>query len=102
MLLTRPRERLTPGSGLGDEIVPDDLPEALLEVKPVGSSAKYHDKLNELNTEGVEPLLHMTDAINVLREDEVKGSISREEALKNAPDTDGTFFRVPKVIKKQE
>jgi aspartyl-tRNA(Asn)/glutamyl-tRNA(Gln) amidotransferase subunit C len=61
---------------------------------------QFVDKLNELNTEGVEPLLHMTDAINVLREDVVQGSISREEALKNAPDTDGTFFKVPKVIKK--
>ena len=60
----------------------------------------FVDKLNELDTTGVEPLLHMTDAINVLREDEVKGSISREEALKNAPDSDGTFFKVPKVIKK--
>jgi aspartyl-tRNA(Asn)/glutamyl-tRNA(Gln) amidotransferase subunit C len=63
---------------------------------------QFVDKLNELNTEGVEPLLHMTDAVNVLREDEVKGSITREEALKNAPNTDGTFFRVPKVIKKQD
>lgn len=63
---------------------------------------QFVDKLNELNTEGVEPLLHMTDTINVLREDVVKGSISREEALKNAPDTDGVFFKVPKVIKKQD
>jgi aspartyl-tRNA(Asn)/glutamyl-tRNA(Gln) amidotransferase subunit C len=60
----------------------------------------FVDKLNEVDTTGVEPLLHMTDAINVLREDEVKGSITREEALKNAPDSDGTFFKVPKVIKK--
>jgi len=62
----------------------------------------FVDKLNELNTEGVEPLLHMTDAINVLREDVVQGSIPRSEALKNAPETDGVFFKVPKVIKKQE
>jgi aspartyl-tRNA(Asn)/glutamyl-tRNA(Gln) amidotransferase subunit C len=62
----------------------------------------FVDKLNELDTTGVEPLLHMTDAVNVLREDEVKGSISREEGLKNAPDTDGVFFKVPKVIKKQD
>jgi aspartyl-tRNA(Asn)/glutamyl-tRNA(Gln) amidotransferase subunit C len=62
----------------------------------------FVDKLNELNTEGVEPLLHMTEAINVLREDVVKGSITREEGLKNAPDTDGVFFKVPKVIKKQD
>ena len=60
----------------------------------------FVDKLNELNTDGVEPLLHMTDAVNVLRNDEVHGSISREEGLKNAPDTDGVFFKVPKVIKK--
>jgi aspartyl-tRNA(Asn)/glutamyl-tRNA(Gln) amidotransferase subunit C len=60
----------------------------------------FVDKLNELNTEGVEPLLHMTDAVNVLREDLVQGSIAREEGLKNAPDTDGVYFKVPKVINK--
>jgi aspartyl-tRNA(Asn)/glutamyl-tRNA(Gln) amidotransferase subunit C len=60
----------------------------------------FVDKLNELNTDGVEPLLHMSDTVNVLREDLVQGSISREEGLKNAPDTDGVYFRVPKVINK--
>jgi aspartyl-tRNA(Asn)/glutamyl-tRNA(Gln) amidotransferase subunit C len=60
----------------------------------------FIDKLNELDTTGVEPLLHMSDNINVLREDEVKGSISREDALKNAPLHDEHFFKVPKVIKK--
>lgn len=58
------------------------------------------DKLNELNTEGVEPVLHMTENVNILREDVVQGSVSREEGLKNAPASDGTFFMVPKVIKK--
>jgi len=62
----------------------------------------FVDKLNELDTEGVAPLLHMTDNDNVLREDVVQGSISREEAVKNAPDTDGIFFKVPKVIRKTE
>lgn len=61
----------------------------------------FVDKLNELDTTGVEPLLHMTDNVNILREDIVQGSVSREEGLKNAPDTDGTFFKVPKVIKKE-
>jgi aspartyl-tRNA(Asn)/glutamyl-tRNA(Gln) amidotransferase subunit C len=42
----------------------------------------------------------MTDEINSLREDELKGSISRDEALRNAPEQDGQFFKVPKVIKK--
>jgi aspartyl-tRNA(Asn)/glutamyl-tRNA(Gln) amidotransferase subunit C len=60
----------------------------------------FIEKLNEVNTEGVAPLLHMSNNVNVLREDVVEGSITREEGLKNAPDTDGTFFRVPKVIKK--
>lgn len=61
---------------------------------------QFVEKLNELDTTGVEPLLHMSDGVNVLREDEVKGSIPREEALKNAPLQDGVFFKVPKVIKK--
>ena len=60
----------------------------------------FVEKLQEVDTTGTAPLLHMTDAINVYREDMVKGSIPREEAMKNAPETDGTFFKVPKVIKK--
>ena len=60
----------------------------------------FIDKLNELDTTGVEPLLHMSENINVLREDEVSGTISREEALKNAPLHDEQFFKVPKVIRK--
>lgn len=60
----------------------------------------FVEKLNELELEGVEPLMHMSDEINVLRDDEIKGSVSRENALKNAPETDGQFFKVPKVIKK--
>lgn len=60
----------------------------------------FIEKLREVNTDGVEPLLHMSSNVNILREDVVEGSVSREEGLKNAPDTDGTFFKVPKVIKK--
>ena len=60
----------------------------------------FADKLNELDIEGTEPLLHMSDEVNVLRDDEIKGSVSREDALKNAPLHDGQFFKVPKVIKK--
>lgn len=60
----------------------------------------FVEKLDELNLDNVEPLLHMSDEINVLREDEVKGSVSREDALKNAPLHDAQFFKVPKVIKK--
>ena len=60
----------------------------------------FVEKLNELDTTGVEPLLHMSDNINVLREDDVKGSISREAGLQNAAIHDELFFKVPKVIKK--
>lgn len=60
----------------------------------------FVEKLNELNLDTVEPMLFMSDEINVLRDDEIKGSITREEALKNAPFHDGKFFKVPKVIKK--
>ena len=59
----------------------------------------FVEKLNELDLEAVEPLLHMTNEVNVLREDEIKFSITRDEALKNAPHHDGQFFKVPKVIK---
>jgi aspartyl-tRNA(Asn)/glutamyl-tRNA(Gln) amidotransferase subunit C len=61
----------------------------------------FADKLNELNLDGVEPLLHMSHEINVLRDDEVKPSITRQQALKNAPLHDDEFFKVPKVIKKE-
>jgi aspartyl-tRNA(Asn)/glutamyl-tRNA(Gln) amidotransferase subunit C len=60
----------------------------------------FVDKLNELDTTGVQPLRHMSEVMNVMREDELNGSISREVALKNAPVTDGEFFKVPKVISK--
>jgi aspartyl-tRNA(Asn)/glutamyl-tRNA(Gln) amidotransferase subunit C len=59
----------------------------------------FVEKLNELDLEHVEPLLHMSGEVNVLREDEVNGSVSRSEALKNAPLHDEQFFKVPKVIK---
>jgi aspartyl-tRNA(Asn)/glutamyl-tRNA(Gln) amidotransferase subunit C len=61
----------------------------------------FVEKLQEVNTTGVDPLLHMGDVVNALRQDEIKGSVSREDALLNAPDKDEAFFKVPKVIKKQ-
>lgn len=58
----------------------------------------YMDKLNELDTTGVEPMSHVLDLRNVFRPDAHEQRISHEEALRNAPDTDGEYFRVPKVI----
>ncbi len=60
----------------------------------------FIEKLNELDTTGVEPLLHMSENVNVLRDDQVKGSMTREDAFLNAPNHDEQFFKVPKVIKK--
>ncbi|NUM31470.1 MAG: Asp-tRNA(Asn)/Glu-tRNA(Gln) amidotransferase subunit GatC [Bacteroidetes bacterium] len=60
----------------------------------------FFDKLSEVNTDGVEPLIYMIDCQNNLREDEIKNEISKEEALKNAPDKDSDYFKVPKFIKK--
>jgi aspartyl-tRNA(Asn)/glutamyl-tRNA(Gln) amidotransferase subunit C len=58
----------------------------------------YVDKLNELDTEDVQPLSHPIENTNVFRKDEVKESTEREDALKNAPDKSSEYFKVPKVI----
>ena len=59
----------------------------------------FVEKLNELDTTGTVPLLQMSEERDALRTDEVMGSSSRTDALRNAPDTDGIYFKVPKVIK---
>ena len=58
----------------------------------------YIDKLNELDTKGVEPMSHAIGVTNAFREDNVVESIGTEKTLANAPDERGEFFRVPKVI----
>lgn len=58
----------------------------------------YIDTLNELDTAGVPPMAHGLDHQNVTRKDEADTRISHEQALENAPDTDGTYVRVPRVI----
>ena len=56
------------------------------------------ESLKQVDTEGVEPLIYMTETQTELREDKVLQAITKEEALKNAPKSDSDFFRVPKVI----
>ena len=58
----------------------------------------YIAKLNEVDTTGVEPMAHALPLHNVLREDVVEPSLPLEKVLQNAPETDGPFFKVPKVI----
>lgn len=60
----------------------------------------FMDKLNEVDTTGVEPLVYMTAEVNNLRDDVVKQDITTEEALKNAPMHDDSHFLVAKVIMK--
>lgn len=60
----------------------------------------FVEKLNELDTEGVEPLLFVSDTENVFREDEARQMISNEEALSNATDTVPPFFTAPKALQK--
>ena len=61
---------------------------------------RFMDKLNSINTDGVELLIFMSDAVNVLIEDVAERTISKEEALKNAPKRDSDYFRIPKVLTK--
>jgi aspartyl-tRNA(Asn)/glutamyl-tRNA(Gln) amidotransferase subunit C len=56
------------------------------------------EKLKEVNTDGVEPLTTMSHEVNMLRDDDVKGHLPHDIALKNAPKKDSDFFRVPKVL----
>ncbi len=58
----------------------------------------YIDKLNELDTTGVEPMSHAIAVTNAFREDRIVDSLGTEKSLANAPDGRGEFFRVPKVI----
>ncbi len=59
---------------------------------------EYVEKMNELDTEGVEPLAHCLAISNVLREDCARESLGTEVALANAPQRDGDFFKVPKIL----
>jgi len=58
----------------------------------------WMEKLNEVNTTGIEPLRHMSAEMNALREDRIRNQMARQEAMANSPDPDNQFFRVPKVI----
>jgi aspartyl-tRNA(Asn)/glutamyl-tRNA(Gln) amidotransferase subunit C len=60
----------------------------------------FCEKLNELDTQGVEPLIYMTNETNRLRADEVKDQLTRDQALLNAPSKDSDYFKVPKFVEK--
>ncbi len=66
--------------------------------KQLNQILSYIEKLNELNTDGVEPTSHSMQIKNSMREDIVKESLSQEAALSNAPDKEKGCFKVPKII----
>ncbi len=72
------------------------------ELIDIGNDLKkiieFCDQLKSVDTEGIDPLIYLSDEINVLRDDQIKQGLKKEEALKNAPASDSDYFKVPKVI----
>lgn len=64
----------------------------------MGNILELVEKLNEVNTDGIQPLIYMNEDVNVMREDEIKQYITKPEGLKNAPSKDSDYIKVPKVI----
>jgi aspartyl-tRNA(Asn)/glutamyl-tRNA(Gln) amidotransferase subunit C len=77
-----------------------DLSEAEIEefAGQLNAIIGYVERMNTLNTEGVEPLAHCLPVSNVFREDIIKESLGTEKTLANAPQQDGQFFKVPKIL----
>jgi len=71
-------------------------------VREMGDMIGYMDKLDELDTDGIEPMMYALDMSNVFREDVVEPGLTREEALKNAPSHDGEYFVVPLILETDE
>jgi aspartyl-tRNA(Asn)/glutamyl-tRNA(Gln) amidotransferase subunit C len=70
-------------------------------IKDLGRIVGFIEKLNEVDTSSVEPLVYMSDSTNVMRDDVVKQVITQAEALKNAPKKDSDYIKAPKVIDKK-
>jgi aspartyl-tRNA(Asn)/glutamyl-tRNA(Gln) amidotransferase subunit C len=66
--------------------------------RKLGQVLGYVEVLNEVDTENVEPLVHAVELSNVFRADEVRPSLPPNEALANAPKTDGRFYLVPQIL----
>lgn len=64
----------------------------------VNSIINYMDQLNELDTTNIEPTAHILSMKNIFREDNATASLPQEKAMQNAPERDGSFYRVPKII----
>lgn len=65
--------------------------------KQLGDVLKYVEQMNEVDTSNIEPLSHVVDFNNVMREDEIHYDCSKEELMMNAPEEENGFFKVPKI-----
>ena len=66
----------------------------------MGKILDFVAQIDTLDLSGIEPLTQMSESVNVMREDQTKGMLEKDEALKNAPDANSDYFRVPKFGKK--
>ena len=72
--------------------------EVTLFTEQLGAILEYIDQLDELDTTNIEPLAHCLPVHNVLRDDIPQPSLTNDQALANAPQRDGEFFAIPKVL----
>ncbi|MCC6143470.1 MAG: Asp-tRNA(Asn)/Glu-tRNA(Gln) amidotransferase subunit GatC [Candidatus Hydrogenedentes bacterium] len=79
---------------------PDDETKERL-TRELGEILGYVEKLNELDTRDVEPTMHTLDITNVFREDAAEPSLARDQALVNAPASDGEYFLVPRILEQE-
>ena len=77
------------------EFSPEKEQEMLTDLNKI---LNWVEKLRELDTDQVEPLIHMSEEANVMREDVAQNTVTHEEGLRNAPKKDSDYFRVPKVM----
>ncbi len=74
--------------------------EAELISEDLSKMVNFINQLNELETDGIEPLIHMNEEINNWREDKLGGVLDQGKALANSPVKDSTYFKLPKVLDK--
>lgn len=77
------------------ELTDDEVRQFSVQLSAI---VEYIEKLNQLNTDGVEPLAHCLPVHNVFREDRPRPSLSNEAALANAPERYGEYFKVPRIL----
>ncbi len=68
-----------------------------LYTKQLGDVLQYVNQMNEVDTSNIEPMTQVVDFVNVMREDKVVYDVTKEELLKNAPEEENGFFKVPKI-----